>query len=335
MSNSPELINSMFLAGLSNEEHRKEAEAVFGGFIRDRLQESAFSRKVLKVEPKSNNEFGIQRSTTHDGLVWMGEVEPESGAAAMTFTTMPTVQYLKSKRYEVPFFQIGSRNYQTTEQELLASTTPIHKVVEAKTVNDMSTIEDLRFLTLCEAAVAETSQVLKGTGTGAGAASADIEQDDIIGLKNILSEKRRPASKLLVSQTDFNKLLKWAADDVGFNSRERIVYGKWVPNNLFDVDIVTTIKTDLLKQGNAWLFATPEYLGKFLTLGTTNFFLKKERDIISFSSWNYIGLSLVNLWSIAKLELYSGATQALPAQETLFDSDIAVPPVPKPSIIRA
>lgn len=333
MEYSPEIINKMFVQGLDTPEHTKEAQTVFGTYVRDKLREMQFSRKILNVKAVTNTDFGIQRSTTHDGLVYMDEVEPESGARALTWTTMPDVQYVKQKRYEIPFFQVGSRNYQVTEQELWASVSPVYKLIQDNTVKDMATIEDWRFLTLCELAVAQTGMIVKGTATTSGAASGDIEMADIINLKNILTNKQRRGVKLLVNETDFNKLLKWSADDVGFNARDRIVYGKYVPNNLFDLEIITSIKTDLLQEGNIWLFTSPEYLGRFLTLGNTRFDLEKRRDIISWSSWEFIGQSIANIYSVAKLEIYDGASSAIPDQDTLFRSLLTTPPSVFPVVV--
>jgi hypothetical protein len=333
MNYSPEMINSMFISGLETQAHQKEAANMFAGYIRDKLRDVQFSRKILPAKAITNRDDGVQRSVNHDGLVYMDEIEPESGAMALTWTAMPETRYIQAKRYEIPFFRISSLEYEYTEQELLASRNPIHKIIEKNTVRDIGTIEDLRFLTLVELAVAQTGQVIKGTATNAGAASGDIELDDFVNLQNQIVNQERPARVMLINDVDYNKLIKWTSEDTGYTKKTQLVYGGDMPNAIANLRIVRTAKTSLLTEGNLYCFSSPEFLGRFFTLGNTKFFLKKEIDLISWVSWEFLALSVANAWSCSKLEIYSGASQTLPAEDTLFESNIATPPVPIPQVV--
>lgn len=333
MSYSPAIINQMFMNSLDNGTHTKEAETMFSGYIRDRLRDVQFSRKILPPQNVTRDTQGVQVSTRHDGLVWIGEIEPESRAMAITWTGEPDTQYLKSKRYEVPFFQIASPESEITQQELWASRTPIHKIVEKNTVNDMEMIADWYFLTQVEAAILATGQVVKGTATNAGAASGDIQPDDLVNLQALLTEEERGGKVMLINQTDLNKTMKWTTLDAGDKLKGEMVNGSWNPDNLYKLSVVVTTKTKLLTQGNIYLFSTPEYLGNYLVLGTTNFALKKERDVIHWSSWEFVAMTIANAYSIGKLEIYSGASSAVPAYNTLFTSRIGTPPTVYPQVV--
>lgn len=334
MEYSPEVVNQMFIGNLRSTEGLSKTAEDLQGYVRDRLRDVQFSKKVLPPRAVTPTDRGVQRSVNHDGLVYIDEIEPNSGAVAIAWTGSPRVQYLKAKRYEIPFFQVSSFEYETTEQELWASVNPIHKIVENNTVKDLGTLEDLRFLILVEQALAVTGSVIKGTATNAGAASGDIELGDIVTLKNTLAGERRPDDILVINAQDYNKLVKWQANDVGYSVKEKMVYGTYLPDAILQLRVVKVVDTVLLKQGNIYLFSRPEFVGRFMTLGTTQFSLKKERDLISWSSWEFIAMSIANAYSVAKLEIYSGASQALPTAEEIFTSKIGVPPTTYPTVVQ-
>lgn len=333
MDYSPEIINRMFEENLNSETMVKEAADMFSDYIRDKLRDIQFSRKIIPPRNVTQSTFGMQRSVNHDEFVFMDEIEPESGAGAVTWTSAESPRYIQAKRYEIPFFRIGTDKNQVTQQELWASRIPIHKMIEKRAGTDIGDVEDLRFLTLCETAVAQTGKVIKGSATNAGSVSGDIEPDDILALKNQIVDDQRPALFLLINDTDFNKLLKWQADDVGTDSKPGQVYGNAVPTSLYQLKVIRTAKTKLLTQGNLWCFSSPEFLGRFLILNKTEFFLKKEFDHIIWATWEFVAQSIANYYSLAKLELYSGASQALPDMDEVSSSLIDTPPTAYPTVV--
>lgn len=152
MSTVPnEVLNDLFAQRLDSHAETEKLAALGGDWIRDRLREESFTRKILP--PKTVTRADLQVSTQHDTLVKIVEIEPDSKAMTMAFRGEPTAKYIEGKRFEVPFHTVGSERYEKTEEELMAYTMSIVEVIKKNVVMDIQEVEDHTFLTHCEAAV--------------------------------------------------------------------------------------------------------------------------------------------------------------------------------------
>ncbi len=166
MSSVPsEVLNELFVSKLDTEAGKEKIAALGGDYIRDRLREESFARKVLP--PKTVSRSDLQVSVNHDTLVKIVEVEPQSRAMSMSFRGQPTVRYYTGPRFEVPFHTVGSQRYEQTEQELMAYVMPITEIIKRNIVNDIQEIEDRVFLTHMESACQSMQQDAQGLAFGA------------------------------------------------------------------------------------------------------------------------------------------------------------------------
>jgi len=239
---SGRMVNDLFNTRLS-EPGGKEKLAQFGGaYIRDKLREVSFVRKILPPEQVTRTD--CQRSTNHDTLVKIIDIEPQSRAMAITFRGQPTARFIRGERAEVAFFTISSEVFQKTEQELLAYEMPITKIIEENSVKDIQEIEDREFVLHIEAAVqalqveanggsaaALTALLLQGgtppaefsvrKGELARAAAADtatvlpLQRKDIAELFKLLDGNRLRAERVLMTELDFDDILSWTVEDNG------------------------------------------------------------------------------------------------------------------------
>ena len=138
-------LNQLFSAHLDTPQGKEKLAAVGGAFIRDKLRENSFARKILP--PKTVTRADMQVSVNHDTLVYIDEIEPNSKAMSMTFRGQPSARMISGPRYAIPVFTISSEKFEKTEQELLAYRMPITRVIEDNAVKDIQEIEDHRFLT--------------------------------------------------------------------------------------------------------------------------------------------------------------------------------------------
>ena len=171
MSSVPsDVLNELFVSKLDTEAGKEKIAALGGDYIRDRLREESFARKVLP--PKSVSRSDLQVSVNHDTLVKIVEVEPTSRAMSMSFRGQPTVRYYTGPRFEVPFHTVGSQRFEQTEQELMAYVMPITQIIKRNIVNDIQEIEDRVFLTHIESACQSLQQDAQGLVFGATYADA-------------------------------------------------------------------------------------------------------------------------------------------------------------------
>lgn len=350
MSNIPsEVLNELFVSKLDTEAGKEKIAALGGDYIRDRLREESFARKILP--PKSVSRSDLQVSVAHDTLVKIVEIEPQSRAMSMSFRGQPEVSYYTGSRFEVPFHTVGSLRYEQTEQELMAYTMPITEIIRKNIVNDIQEIEDRVFLDHMEAAVQSLNEdelgldfgaAHSGAGTTFNGAAIDantagsrgkvksgsvaaghghtdttqfaLDKDDLINLFQLFTGAGEKGSRLrcdqiLITDTDFEDINGWTQDDMGFKLVGEAVVDGYKYKTLIGRKFIRTLKTDILRPGNIYAFAAPEFLGGFLVLNKTKFYADKERNRVSFEAWEDIGMYVGNVAGVRKLELFGGAVE--------------------------
>jgi hypothetical protein len=347
-------VNDLFFEKVATQEGQTKIAEFGGAYIRDRLREVSFARKVIPPQPVQRTE--CQRSLNHDTLVKIVDIEPNSKAMSMTFRGQPRARFVRGPRYEIPFFTISSEKFEKTEQELLAYEMPITKIIEENSVKDIQAVEDRQFLIFVEAAVqaaqlaanansaaklnAQTfigvggtvvvASVIKGEGAvTAGAIDFTVHpvlKPDFIKLKKLLHRKHLRAERMLITEPDYDDISAWTIQDVGMTIAGETSVEGWKASTVVGLKIIRTIKTEILREGNIYCFTAPEFLGRFYVLNQTKFYIDKIANLITWQSWEDIAIGLGNVASVVKLETYGGSVTptatdtgyaaALPLDET-------------------
>ena len=151
---NPKTVNELFVQKLDSEHEKVAAETA--AFIRTKLREVAFSRKI--INPQYVTKADLQRSLQHDQLVKIIDIEPDSAAMEINLRGTPHTRYVEGKRFEISFFNISSEEFQKIEEELLAYEMPITEVIERNSVKDIQKIEDTAFMRAIDAALVSSTK---------------------------------------------------------------------------------------------------------------------------------------------------------------------------------
>ena len=326
----------MFNQRLDSQEGKDKLAELGGSWIRDRLREVAYSRHILP--PEQVTRADCQRSVNHDTLVKIVDVEPQSRAMAITFRDQPTARFIRAPKAEIPFFTISSEKFEKTEQELLAYEMPITKVIEDNSVKDIQEIEDREFTRHIESAVQALQTEVNGTGTKynatnirAGSSTAQVvsvvkgelalaangtdflvrpvQRPDFVELFKLLDNNRLRSERMLLTEGDHDDVLQWTLEDFGDKITSETVVDGYKYNTLLGRKVIRTVKTDILRSGNVYLFTAPQFFGKFYILNNTKFYIDKIANVITWQSWEDIGMGIVNISAVRKLELYRGSVK--------------------------
>ncbi len=287
-------VNQLFTEAMQdNSEISKLAEAG-GAFIRQRLRELSFLRKI--IPPVQVVKSDCQRSTTHDGLTKIVDIEPDSKAVPLTWRGEPDLDYVNGDRYELGFFTIGSDEFQKTEQELLSYESPITKIIEENSVKDIQEIEDSVFLQHADAAIAIS-------GNSAALSETRLTRNAISQLIKLIVGDKIKLDCVLMTQEDFADVLSWEATDVGDKIASEITVDGYKYNTLLGYKLITTIKNDIVLPKNIYGFAAPQFLGNFFILNQTKFWINKEANLIRWRSWEDIAVGIANVKAVARVTL--------------------------------
>ena len=331
MSVPARTLNELFVTKLASSEGKEKVAEYGGSYVRDRLREVSYARKVLP--PEQVTRADCQRSVNHDTLIKIVDIEPKSRAMSITFRGQPTARFIRGPRAEVAFFTVSSEIFQKTEQELLAYEMPITKIIEENSVKDIQEIEDREFTIHIEAACQALQQEANGgavtalnasnialgavvefsirKGELARAAGTNdavvrpIQRPDVVNLFKLLDTNRLRSERLLMTEPDYDDLLQWTVEDFGDRLQSETAVDGYKYNTILGRAYIRTIKTDILRPGNVYVFTKPEFFGKFYVLNNTKFYIDKIANMITFQAWEDIAMSVLNIASVRKLELYS------------------------------
>lgn len=321
------------LQHLSNSDTKTKLAAEVGGYIRDRLREASFLERILPAQTVTRSDCQI--SVNHDSLVKIEHLEPRSRAMVVTFRGEPSAKLLRGERVEVPFITIMSEMYQKPEQEFLAYPYPLGKVVENNSIRDIGEIQDRQWTIYSDAAVQALQTEANGgavttlNATALNSATPPVEfsvikgelarnaavddatvrpnqRPDIVNLMKLLDGNRLECELILITKVDLDDVLQWTIEDQGSKIQSETAINGWQYNTLLGKKIVVTVKTDILRPGNVYAYTSPEFLGRFYILNNVKFYIDKVINLIKFVAWKDVGMSLVNIASVRKLELYSG-----------------------------
>jgi hypothetical protein len=333
---NPVQMNRAFLSYMDNEEGGREKMAAAGAkFVRDHLREEAAVRRILPPEQLDPTAQRVVPALNSDTLVVRKDLEPQSRAVALTFGTQPEATIVSAPRIDIPIFTISSEMFQIREQHLLAYEMPITRLIEENTGKDIQEIEDLEWLTFSDASVQTTGRIIKGSQATADIAvnglntgfRGEIERPDIVDLANGLLDggNRKRLDRVWMNDVDFNNVLKWTVEDAGDKNQSETMIDGYKYDVLLGKKIVRTVKTDLLATGNFYGYTSPDFLGFFFILNNVKFYIDKVANLIRWQAWEDIAISIANISSVAKIELYNGTgappvagSDALPAEDDLF-----------------
>ena len=308
---SASTVNELFVQKLNSPDGLEKVAQEGSAFIRQKLREVSFARKI--INPQYVTKADLQRSVNHDGLVKIVDIEPDSKAMVVNLRGNPDFKYIMGERFEIPFFMVSSEEFQKTEEELLAYEMPLTEIIERNSVLDIQTIEDENFIATVDAAVAANSSTnaITGNYVTSGMNSAEvgsIEKDDFRKLFDTLDGNSLRADTLLMDSTMFNRLFLYDATTVGDAVGSEMHVNGYSYATLFGRKLVVSNKKTKVGGGNLlankiYAFTAPDFLGQFLVLNDTKFFIEKRKNIITFASYETIGIGLGNTKACSHLTL--------------------------------
>jgi len=311
---SASTINELFISKLNSPDGIEKVAQEGSAFIRQKLREVSFARKI--INPQYVTKLDLQRSVNHDGLVKIVDIEPDSRAMVVNFRGNPDFKYVMGERFEIPFFMVSSEEFQKTEEELLAYEMPLTEVIERNSVLDIQRIEDENFLSTIDAAITASATISGNYAGSSDSEAGSIPKDKIKSLFDVLDGNELRADTLLMDSTMFNRLFLYDATTVGdaVGSEMHVngysyatLFGRKlvVSNKVYKQDKDTAgAKVNLLKD-KIYAFTSQDFLGQFLVLNDTKFFIEKRKNIITFAAYETIGVGIGNTNACGVLNLHT------------------------------
>ena len=286
--------NNLFIERLDSVDGVQKTAAAGQAFVRAKIREVGFQRRILPFE--SVTRADLQRSTEHDTLIKIVDIEHESMAKAINFSSEADERYIQGKRYAIPFFKIESEKFVKSEGELLAYDYPVTKVIEENSVKDIQRVEDEKFIEWTDSAIGITGKKIVSTATA-------VDRKEMNSLFKMIDFDQLEVGCVLMNTVDYDDYMIQPATDIGSPLASEITVDGYKYKTIMNRKLVVTNKHDILLPGEIYAFTEPKYLGNAYILNDIKFWIKKEADLIIWKSWEYIASGIGNIKSAAKIEL--------------------------------
>ena len=289
--------------------HIKEAMDAMSTFVRQKLREEGFTRKVFTPQLVTSSD--IDRDLTDQPRIIV-EKEPDSVAASFGLNGKAELRYFKTPRYEVSFYKVASPDFRKSKYELATYKANIQQILQENSVKDIQKQEDKNFVGNLKTITAGAGagpydpfalfNAVAGTG-GASSTNMAMGVTSLMEQIAVLANNQQKPGKILMPYGLYLKLLARKATMVGSAVAGESFRGAGL-NDFYGFQIITTNKSDILtsdandaaKYGDTvYVFAPESYLGQFYSLQEPTVFLKTEADMIEFHTYEAVGVGIGNV----------------------------------------
>jgi hypothetical protein len=133
-------------------------------------------------------------------------------------------------------------------------------------------------------------------------------------LAKVYASRQLKARCFLLHEVDYADVIAWSSTEAGLELTSEIVKDGYKYATIAGYTFVTTVRDnpDIVAPGQIFCFPDPQFLGRFLILENTKFWIEKRGRFISMEAWEEAGMGFGNIKGLSVL-LLSGASITLPA----------------------
>jgi hypothetical protein len=287
-----------------NRDLEKNAQESVELFTRKKLREDGFWRKILP--PISVQNSDLQRPVDTDKNEMVFDMEPYSpGAVSMPYASLPLNRYIRQERYRVLFDRISTPRFTKDVSELRTTRMDIRQVLSDNSIKDMLAEEDGKGIRSVNTILVGANQVIAETGIAQWRTLAmPLDRVGWTEARKIMPSTtcHLNVKTVLLNNITVLEFEKWGRDMIGGDLAEEIVKNGYALRTFGGVNLIVTIKRDLVPDGALFMFAEPKFLGKFMVLEDATMAIKKEFFLIEFFSYEEIGGAIANVAAIARAD---------------------------------
>jgi hypothetical protein len=311
MSNDPtvKMINNTVLDKLTSKDSgiQKQAEDAVNDYIRLKIREDGFFRRILPPVTITNDELDRQVDT--DKPVKVVDKEPDSPAAvSVPFGTMPSNRYIKGPRFRVMFDRILTPKFIKDVDELRTYNIDIRQVLSDNSVKDMLAEEDGKY-------IAVVNSLLGGSAGSTVTETNTVQWRSITGgvTRDNLAEAMKTLPKtpyhlnvatVLINNVTIWDIVKFGRDEVGGDMSQELFKTGFSEQELMGRRWIITIKRDLVPDDTVFLFAEPKFHGKFYVLEDTTMYIDRRAYMLEFFAYESIGAAIANVAAVGRVDFY-------------------------------
>ena len=293
------MINELFYQAVQSNDTkiRDKVAAASDLYIRDKIRESSFLRKILPPEPITKEECDRMPGSRR-GIQKVIDLERDAEAVSLPMNAESDTEYIRGDSVGIKFHKIASKEYEISEGDLLSYSMPITKVIEKNALKAVEKREDGTFIEQCNKIVTATGKELDVVTSEPFLTSRILTT----GYNLLESGDQLQCSAVLMNRSCWNDLMGNGRSEFDSKAYD-VLFNGLTEESLHGKRVFITNKTDLVPHNEIWFFTAPEFLGKFYALTDTKLWIDTRAEFLKYKIWEYIGVGLVNTKSVARLRI--------------------------------
>jgi hypothetical protein len=302
---SAEVFNRELLQALEEapDGQLKSASTASTNMIRRKIRENAFCRLILPPKPVGNEDLDRFTDSELPGII--EDMEPSSyGAKTISYNDTAETRFYKGDKFVVNFEVITTPEFTKNINELRTYKMDLRAVVTDNSLKDIQYQEDARWMKGINEIVGLTS------GVGASGVqqnfniSGTITRDTYPTVLSYLEDFELNNGCILMNRKTAKAFLTFNRSEIGGDLAEKLFtdgLSALSEAKIMGVRHIFTIKRDLVPDNTIFIFAEPDYLGRFYILEDVKMYVEKKKDILRFSAREQLGVSLANVKGVVRV----------------------------------
>lgn len=290
---------------------RKEAADMVRDYLRMMNRENSFAESILPATPVTA--ANLDRQVDTPDPVCIIDMEPTSaGAHSVPFNTGPKTQMIEAGRFPVFFKRLESKRYQQDVARLMTWNMDIKGILKDFLLKDINDQKDYGLISVVEGIVGAqgVNTVNPEIGACQWTTQGPLNRSSLMQARKGLptTNRRLNAAIGLINSVTILDIPKLKTDEVGDNMAENMFLEGKAPVKIAGLDYVVTIKADLVKDHDMYLFAAPEYTGVNLVLEDIILSTDTINYMIEFFGYTMIGMAIRNIAAVCKVSFTDSPT---------------------------
>lgn len=312
----------------SDDGHNKEASSAASNMIRRRIREDGFARNIMPAKTVTNEQ--LDRVPDHDRPVIIEDMEPGSkGAKSIPFGDSADTSFYYGNKFVCTFNVITTPEFTKDINELRTYRMDLRKVITDNALRDMQTEEDYQFINTVDQIVKPQAgfgaggagQINPNVGAYATANSAvttapqygvinanggHFTREQYVNVLSMLENQSLNNGVILMNRKTAKTFLTFDRSEVGGDLSQTLFtdgLSGLQEAKIFGVKHLFTIKRDIVPDNTIYLFAEPDYLGRFYTLQDPTMYVEKKKDILRFSARETLSVTFANLVGCGRIDI--------------------------------
>jgi hypothetical protein len=282
-----------------------KAAAALTDYVRVQVREESFLHAIIPVQSRSSSDLTPQINSAVPTIV--EEMEPGSPAAmSVGYGGQPDTYQIATSKFAVQFNRIVSPRFRQDTTLLSTYGMPLRDVVRDNAVKDLNVELDRRFLGAVDYLVGSQgstpthSGIIQNVALSGGLTRANLVQ---VVSRLETSSFNLSTSKVLCNNVTIKLMQGVMRDQFSDSLADETIRNGWTSTRLMGVDIVATIKKQLVPTNVFYTFADPKFMGRNYELVPPTLFTKQEAWNLEMFAYSEPGVTIAHAAAVAKLTI--------------------------------